>query len=101
MEQFIKNAWQHGQAASALFLDIQAAFPNMQKTRLIENMKARNLNPGYCRYVEMILTQRQIQLKFDDHTSNPFSPPNGCCQGCPLSMLLYAPIQCPPHTYKR
>ena len=88
VEQFIKNAWQNGQAALALFLDIQVAFPNMQKDQLIENMKAWNLNPGYCSYVEMILTQCQIQLKFDNHTSNPFSPPNGCCQGCPLSMLL-------------
>src|SRR5882757_3879129 len=34
VEQFIKNAWRCGQAALALFLDVQAAFPNMQKARL-------------------------------------------------------------------
>jgi len=40
MEQYIKNAWRHGLTVLALFLDIQVAFPNMQKERLIANMKA-------------------------------------------------------------
>ena len=31
LEQFTKNAWQKGNIVSALFLDIQAAFPNIQK----------------------------------------------------------------------
>ena len=94
-EQYIKNAWRKGNVVAALFLDIQAAFPNMRKDKLIENMRARNLAPEYCDYVEMILTQRQIHLKFDDHISAPFSPDNGCCQGCPLSMLLYAIYNAP------
>jgi len=38
-EQFIKNAWRKGDVVSALFLDIQAAFPNMQKERLLKNMR--------------------------------------------------------------
>ena len=73
----------------ALFLNIQAAFPNMQKDRLLDNMRARNIAVEYRNYMDMILTQCNIQLKFDDHTSQPFSLTNGCCQGCPLSMLLY------------
>src|SRR5258706_10749384 len=95
VEQFTKNAWRRGQVVSALLLDIQAAFPNMRKDRLIENMRARNLANEYCDFIDMILMQRQIQLKFDDHTSTPFSPMNGCCQGCPLSMLLYAIYNAP------
>ncbi len=89
-EQYIKNSWHKGNVVAALFLDIQAAFQNMRKEKLIANMQVRNLAPEYCDYVDMILTQQQIQLKFDDHISTPFSPENGCCQGCPLSMLLYA-----------
>ena len=79
--QYIKNSWRKGNVITALFLNIQAAFPNMQKEKLIANMHARNLAPEYCDYVDMILTQCQIQLKFDDHISLPFSPENGCCQG--------------------
>jgi hypothetical protein len=37
----------------------------------------------------MILTHREIQLIFDDITSQPRNPLGGCNQGCPLSMLLY------------
>ena len=31
MEQFTRNTWRRGHIVAALFLDIQAAFPNMQK----------------------------------------------------------------------
>ena len=61
----------------------------MQKARLLENMQARNIPEGFCKYVEMILTHREIRLIFDDVTSRPCNPPGGCNQGCPLSMLLY------------
>lgn len=67
----------------------------MSKERLLDNMRARNIAVEYRNYVDMILTHRNIQLRFDDHTSIPFSPPNGCCQGCPLSMLLYVIYNAP------
>ena len=57
VEQFTRNAWRKGQVASALFLDIQAVFPNMRKDKLIKNMRARNLAAEYCDYIDMILTQ--------------------------------------------
>jgi len=60
VEQFTRNAWRKGNVVSALFLDIQAAFPNMQKKCLLENMRARNIHEGYCNYVDMILTHREI-----------------------------------------
>ena len=81
--QYIKNSWCKGNVITTLFLNTQAAFPNMRKEKLIVNMHARNLAPEYCDYINMILTQHQIQLKFDDHISLPFSLENGCCQGCP------------------
>ena len=37
--QNIKDAWQARKVASILFLDIQAAFPNMVKEHLLHNMK--------------------------------------------------------------
>ena len=38
--QKIKDAWQAKKVASILFLDIQAAFPNTVKERLLHNMKS-------------------------------------------------------------
>ena len=57
VEQFTRNAWRKGQVVAALFLDIQAAFPNMHKERLLENMRARHLAAEYCNLIDMILTQ--------------------------------------------
>jgi hypothetical protein len=37
----IKSAWRAGKVAAALFLDVQGAFPNTVKDRLIHNMKMR------------------------------------------------------------
>lgn len=67
----------------------------MQKEKLLKNMQARNIAHEYSDYVDMILTQQQIQLKFNNHISTPFSPENRCCQGCPLLMLLYALYNAP------
>lgn len=98
IEQYIRNTWRSNKVVVALFLDIQVAFLNMRKDHLLDNMRSCNIVIEYCNYVGMILTQHNIQLKFDNHISQPFSPTNGCCQGCPLSMLLYvlynAPLIC-------
>jgi Reverse transcriptase (RNA-dependent DNA polymerase) len=37
----VKDAWHSGKVASALFLDVQGAFPNTVKDQLIHNMKLR------------------------------------------------------------
>jgi hypothetical protein len=37
----IKNAWQHKQVLSVLFLDISGAFPSTVTTQLLKNLCAR------------------------------------------------------------
>ena len=39
LETTVRNAWRNGKVASALFLDIEGAFPNAVKNRLIHNMR--------------------------------------------------------------
>lgn len=88
--QKIKDAWRAGKVATALFLDIQAVFPNTVKDRLIHNMKSRRVPSSYVRLIDRMLTGRSTLLKFNDYISDPIDIINGTTQGCPLSMLIYA-----------
>jgi ribonuclease HI len=86
----VKHAWRNGKVASALFLDVQGAFPNVVKEVLIHNMKSKGVPSACIRLVQHMLTGRKTQLCFDDFTSEPFDITNGNNQGCPLSMVFYA-----------
>ena len=86
----IKYAWRAGKVAVALFLDVQGAFPNTMKDRLIHNMKTLRVPSHYISLIDNMLTNRQTRLMFDDFTSDPIDINNGTTQGCPLSMLLYS-----------
>jgi hypothetical protein len=86
----VKDAWQAGNTAVALFLDIQGAFPNTVKDRLIHNLKARRVPSCYICLITNMLTNQKTRLHFDDIVSDPIPIDNGTTQGCPLSMGLYA-----------
>lgn len=53
--QAVKDAWRKGNVASALFLDVKAAFLNMVPSRLIHNMKLRRVPTVYIKLVEQML----------------------------------------------
>ena len=39
----IKNPWQHGKVMTALFLDVQGAFPNTVKAQFLYSMRAHDV----------------------------------------------------------
>jgi hypothetical protein len=90
LTQKVKDAWRKGFVVSALFLDIQAAFPNVVKPVLLRNMRTRGIPEQYVSFIERMLTDQSTRLKFDDYTSEDIPINNGNSQGCPLSMLLYS-----------
>ena len=89
LESTIRHAWRQGKVVSALFLDIEGAFPNAVTDCLLHNMKKRRLPLAIVSFVERMIRGRRTQLRFDDYTSNWFEIRNGIGQGDPLSMLLY------------
>jgi hypothetical protein len=89
LEATVKNAWRSHKVASALFLDIEGAFPNAVTKRLIHNMRMRRIPGDIVSFTERVLTNRKTQLKFDDYTSDWIPIDNGIGQGDPLSMILY------------
>jgi hypothetical protein len=74
---------------SILFLDIEGAFPNAVKERLIHNMKKSHVPTVIVSLVNRILTGRTAQLRFDDYLSEPFPLLKGIGQGDPISMIIY------------
>jgi ribonuclease HI len=89
LEATIKDAWRQGKVVSALFLDIEGAFPNAVTDRLLHNMRTRRLPESLVRFTERLLNGRRTQLKFDGHLSDWIPITNGIGQGDPLSMILY------------
>jgi hypothetical protein len=55
LAQRIKDSWRNKQVTSILFLDIQAAFPNTVKERLLHNLKTRRVPTIYIELLEHML----------------------------------------------
>jgi hypothetical protein len=85
----IKQAWRRKKMVSILFLDIEGAFPNAVKERLIHNMRKSRVPTLIVNTVNWILTGRTARLQFDDYVSDPFPLLNGIGQGDPISMIIY------------
>lgn len=89
LEDTVKNAWRTGKVASALFLDIEGAFPNAVTKCLLHNMRMRRIPGELINFIEQLLMNRQTQLRFDGFISDWIPINNGIGQGDPLSMILY------------
>jgi hypothetical protein len=75
--------------ASILFLDIEGAFPNAVKDRLLHNMRKRRVPEALVSIVDIALTGRSTKLRFNDYLSEPIALQNGIGQGDPMSMVVY------------
>jgi len=89
LENTVRHTWRQKKVMSALFLDIEGAFPNAVTDRLIHNMKRHRLPPEIISFTDKMLRGRKTRLRFDDYTSEWFDIANGIGQGDPLSMILY------------
>ena len=85
----IKAAWHRHNVAAILFLDVKGAFPNAVSARLLHNMHMCRVPEEYIPFVDHLLTNQCMRLKFDGYTSDWITVDNGIVQGDPLSMILY------------
>ena len=89
LENTIHHAWRQKWVVSALFLNIEGAFPNAVTDRLIHNMKRHHLPLKIVSFTDRMLCGRKTKLRFDDYTLEWFDISNRIGQGCHLSMILY------------
>ena len=85
----IKASWRAGKVMSALFLDIEGAFPNAVPSRLEHNLRKHQVPSKIVEFICKMLCRRVTTLKFDGYTSEPINIDNGIGQGDPLSMGMY------------
>jgi hypothetical protein len=55
LAKIVKDAWQKGQVASILFLDIKEVFPSININRLIHNMRMRSIPKEYTDWMKQHL----------------------------------------------
>jgi hypothetical protein len=89
LEATIKNVWRAGKVISALFLDIEGAFPNAVTNCLLHTMRRRKIPTSLVDFTERALRGRRTRLSFDSYLSNWIPITNGIGQGDPISMILY------------
>ena len=75
--------------AAVLFLDVEGAFPNTVTAQLLHNMRMCRVPEEYVLFIDCLLTNRCMRLKFNGYTSGWVNVDNGIVQGDLLSMILY------------
>jgi len=85
----IETSWRAGKVTSVLFLDIEGAFPNAVPSRLVHNMRKRQVPRKITTFVQNMLEAHVTALKFNGYTLEPIDIDDGIGQGDPLSMVLY------------
>lgn len=85
----IKDTWRKKKVVSVLFLDIKGAFPNAVNSKLLQNMKKRQVPTKLIQFTDNLLHNCTTKLKFDNYTSEDIHISNGIGQGDLLSMVLY------------
>jgi len=89
LANMIKASWRAGKVKSALFLDIEGAFPNTVPSCLEHNLCKRQVPSKIVEFICKMLRRRVTTLKFNGYMSEPINIDNGIGQGNPLSMGMY------------
>ncbi|KAJ3477493.1 hypothetical protein NLI96_g10423 [Meripilus lineatus] len=68
---------------------VELATSSLLHTRLIHNLRKRQVPENLVGWISSFLTGRTTNLKFDDYTSEPLQASTGIPQGSPISPILY------------
>jgi ribonuclease HI/exonuclease III len=85
----IYEAWNRGEVASLLLLDVSGAFDNISHKRLLHVLRKRRVDEQTVRWVASLLTDRYTRITMDGFESEEYRIQTGIPQGSPLSPILY------------
>jgi ribonuclease HI len=85
----VKQAWRSKKVASALFLDVESAFPSVDIRVLAHEMRMMGVPNEYVEWMMRRMAKRRTRLMFDDFCSDWISVDNGIDQGDPASGMYW------------
>ena len=87
--KFMKDAWWKGEVVSALFLDIQSAFPSVVLSQLVHDMRQRGIPEQYTQGIERKVMGRHTTMVFNGYRSSMQDLLRGLDQVCPLLGIAF------------
>lgn len=84
-----KNQWARGKAVGTLFVDVKAAFPTVNPTRLCDTLDKMGFCPSLTELTKNFLQDRSTTFQLGDYQSDPKILTIGLPQGSPLLVILY------------
>ena len=85
----IEKNWLKRKITSTIFLDIEGAFNNISKSRLLYIIKILGLPYSLYLYIYNFLSYRKLQIKIEGEIGDLFNINIGIPQGSPLSPILF------------
>lgn len=85
----IHQAWDRGQVASLLLLDVSGAYDNVSHPRLLHNLRKRKIDATTANWIASFLNDRTTTLILPEFTGQATKISAGIPQGSPLSPILY------------
>ncbi|MBW0497169.1 hypothetical protein O181_036884 [Austropuccinia psidii MF-1] len=89
LDAWIKNKWQESKLVAGLFLDVKSAYPALHKESLLKVLQTKDKLAYLIAIIRFFLTDRSMDIRIDDFTSQIMPLERGLPQGLPLSVTLY------------
>jgi hypothetical protein len=85
----IYRAWDDGQVASLLLLDVSGAYDHVSHPRLLHNLRKRRMDEKTVGWIASFLKGRTTTIQLREHTTEPLQIETGIPQGSSISPILY------------
>jgi hypothetical protein len=84
------SAWKEDNITGVLLMDIKAAFPSVERGRLIHAMEAQRMNGDLIRLTESLLSDSPVEMVIKGNVLQSYPVEAGVPQGSPVSPILFA-----------
>ena len=89
LQSKVEEAWALKQTTALLFLDVKGAFDHVATNQLLAMCKKLRLPLALIRWIRFFISERYLQLKFNNQTQPLERIRIGIPQGSPISPILF------------